>query len=111
MPSSIFIGTVPISSGVSGLATGMATFLGNATSANLASTVTDETGTGALVFANTPTLATPAIGAATGTSVVLSGDCKAATFHVGTDAGVDGSGSTITAITVKKGLITAITVS
>lgn len=111
MPSSVFLGVVPISTGVSGLATGMATFLGNATSANLSSTMTDETGSGALVFANTPTLVTPVLGAATGTSVALSGDCKAATFHVGTDAGVDGSGTTITAITVKKGLITALTVS
>ncbi len=111
MPSSVFLGTVAISSGVSGLATGMATFLGNATSANLASTLTDETGSGAAVFANTPTLVTPAIGAATGASVVLSGDCKAATYHVGTDAGADGSGTVISAITIKKGIVTAITVA
>jgi hypothetical protein len=43
------------------------------TSSELAGVITDETGTGALVFANTPTLTTPAIGAATGTSLVLSG--------------------------------------
>lgn len=73
MAASVFTGTVAISTGVSGLASGMATFLGNATSANLASTLTDETGTGAAVFANTPTLVTPIIGAATGTSVSLSG--------------------------------------
>jgi hypothetical protein len=42
-------------------------------SAELAGVISDETGTGALVFANTPTLVTPAIGAATGTSLVLSG--------------------------------------
>jgi hypothetical protein len=36
--------------------------------------ISDETGSGALVFANTPTLVTPNIGAATGTSLVLSGD-------------------------------------
>lgn len=111
MPASVFLGVVSISTGVSGLATNMATFLGNATSANLAATVTDETGTGALVFANTPTLVTPAIGAATGASVVLSGDCRAATYHVGATAGADGTGSTITAITVSKGIVTAITVS
>ncbi len=68
---SVFLGAVSISSGVSGLATGMATFLGNATSANLASTMTDETGSGALVFANTPALVTPDIGAATGASLAL----------------------------------------
>ena len=43
-------------------------------SAELAGVISDETGTGALVFANTPTLVTPNIGAATGTSLVLSGD-------------------------------------
>jgi len=43
-------------------------------SSELAGIMSDETGTGALVFANTPTLVTPNIGAATGTSLVLSGD-------------------------------------
>jgi hypothetical protein len=36
--------------------------LGTPSSANLASAVTDETGSGALVFANSPTLVTPALG-------------------------------------------------
>jgi len=53
---------LPISTGVSGLGTGVATFLGTPSSANLAAAVTDETGTGALVFANNPTLVTPALG-------------------------------------------------
>ena len=53
---------LPISTGVSGLGSGVATFLGTPSSANLASAVTDETGTGALVFANSPTLVTPALG-------------------------------------------------
>jgi len=53
---------LPISTGVSGLGTGVATFLGTPSSANLASAVTDETGSGALVFANSPTLVTPALG-------------------------------------------------
>lgn len=65
---------LPISTGVSGLGTGVATFLATPSSANLASAVTDETGSGALVFATSPTLVTPNIGAATGTSLVLSGD-------------------------------------
>jgi hypothetical protein len=43
-------------------------------SSELAGIISDETGSGALVFANTPTLVTPNIGAATGTSLVLSGD-------------------------------------
>jgi hypothetical protein len=53
---------LPISTGVSGLGTGVATFLANPSSANLASAVSDETGTGALVFANSPTLVTPTLG-------------------------------------------------
>lgn len=46
---------LPISTGVSGLGTNVATFLATPTSANLAAAVTDETGTGALVFAGSPT--------------------------------------------------------
>ena len=53
---------LPISSGVSGLGTGVATFLATPSSANLLTAVTDETGTGALVFATSPTFVTPALG-------------------------------------------------
>ena len=53
---------LPISSGVSGLGSNVATFLATPSSANLAAAVTDETGTGALVFATSPTLTTPALG-------------------------------------------------
>ena len=64
---------LPIATGVSGLAANVATFLATPSSANLAAVLTDETGTGANVFANTPTLVTPVIGAATGTSLTASG--------------------------------------
>jgi hypothetical protein len=43
------------------------------TSLQLKGVLSDETGSGAAVFADTPTLVTPAIGAATGTSLQLSG--------------------------------------
>jgi hypothetical protein len=46
---------LPISTGVSGLGSGVATFLGTPSSANLRAAVTDETGTGSLVFSNSPT--------------------------------------------------------
>jgi len=46
---------------VSGLGTSVATFLATPSSANLAAAVTDETGSGALVFATSPTIATPTI--------------------------------------------------
>lgn len=57
--------SVAISTGVTGLGSGVATFLGTPSSANLISAITDETGTGALVFANTPTLVTPVLGTPT----------------------------------------------
>jgi len=60
---------LPISTGVSGLGTGVATFLATPSSANLISAVTNETGTGALVFGTSPTLTTPALG--TPSAVVL----------------------------------------
>lgn len=49
---------LPISTGVSGLGSGVATFLATPSSANLASAVTGETGTGALVFGTSPTFTT-----------------------------------------------------
>ena len=61
---------LPISTGVSGLATGVATFLGTASSANLAAALTDETGTGNSVFSASPTLT----GTVTGASSNWSGN-------------------------------------
>lgn len=55
---------LPISTGVSGLGTGVATFLATPSSANLRTAVTDESGSGALLFAN-GALGTPASGTAT----------------------------------------------
>ena len=91
-------------------------------SSELASVISDETGTGALVFANTPTLVTPNIGAATGTSLVLSGDLTVngttttinsteitvddknltlGSVATPTDAGADGGGITLKGATDK----------
>ena len=57
---------LPISTGVSGLGTGVATFLATPSSANLKAAVTDETGSGgALVFSTSPTLVTPVLGTPT----------------------------------------------
>lgn len=60
---------LPVSSGISGLGTGVATFLATPSSANLAGALTDESGTGVAVFTTSPILVTPTIGAATATSV------------------------------------------
>lgn len=80
---------LPIATGVSGLGTGIASFLATPTSSNLLTAITDETGTGSLVFANTPTLVTPIIGAATGTSLSLTGNLSgsAGTFSSTLSAG------------------------
>lgn len=53
---------LPVASGISGLGSGVSTFLATPSSSNLAAAVTDETGSGALVFATSPTLVTPALG-------------------------------------------------
>jgi hypothetical protein len=74
---------LPVSTGVSGLGTNVATFLATPTSANLRTALTDETGSGSAVFATSPTLVTPTlsaptlvtpdIGVATGTSLAVTG--------------------------------------
>lgn len=60
---------------------------GNGTAISAATT----TGSGSVVLANTPTLITPVIGAATGTSLVLSGASTAASF-IPTGSGVPANG-------------------
>ena len=58
-------GTLPVANGGTGITSigsGVATLLGTPSSANLAAAITDETGSGALVFATSPTLVTPVLG-------------------------------------------------
>jgi hypothetical protein len=50
------IGVAYGGTGITSFGTGVATFLGTPSSANLAAAVTDETGTGALVFGTSPTI-------------------------------------------------------
>ena len=72
-------GTLPVANGGTGitsLGTGVATFLGTPSSANLVAAVTDETGSGSLVFATLPTFDTTGVkfsGSTSGTTTVLSG--------------------------------------
>ena len=57
-------GTLPVANGGTGITSfgsGVATFLGTPSSANLASALTDETGTGVAVFNVSPALTTPKI--------------------------------------------------
>ena len=70
-------GTLPAGNGGTGitsLGTGITTWWGTPSSANLASAVTDETGSGSLVFATSPTFVTPVLGTpASGTATNLTG--------------------------------------
>jgi hypothetical protein len=73
-------------------AAGIAAWLTTPTSANLRAAMTDETGTGVLVFNNTPTLVTPNIGAATGTSLAVTGAVTSSgTAGVGYATGAGGA--------------------
>jgi hypothetical protein len=72
---------LPVTS-ITGLGTGVATLLATPSSANLRAAITDETGSGVLVFADTPTLISPVLGAATGTSLALGGSLGSAKLKV-----------------------------
>ena len=83
----------PAVGSITGLATGVATFLATPSSANLAAAVTDETGTGALVFATSPTFVTPILG------VPQSGDFSIGTFTWPTfNQNTTGTASNVTGI-------------
>jgi hypothetical protein len=69
---------LPVASGVSGLGTGVATFLTTPSSANLRAALTDETGTGSAVFATAPTITTPTLTAPV-LGTVASGNISACT--------------------------------
>ena len=79
---------LPVATGISGLGTGVATFLATPSSANLASALTDEAGSGTVAFTNSPTLVTPVLGAATATSIAF-GDAL-----VGSNTGTAGTSET-----------------
>lgn len=78
---------LPVASGISGLGTGVATFLATPSSANLASAVTGETGSGALVFGTGPTIDAPVITGLADISGATAGQIKfPATQNASTDA-------------------------
>jgi hypothetical protein len=87
----------PSVSDIAGFGTGVATFLGAPTSANLRAALTDETGTGSAVFATGPTLVNANLG--TPSALILT---NATGLPIGT--GVSGLGTGIaTALAVNVG--------
>jgi len=63
--------TVPDANGTLAITANKLSTFAATSSSELAGVISDETGSGALVFANTPTLVTPVLGAATATSIAL----------------------------------------
>jgi len=93
--ASAVTGTLPVANGGTGitsLGSNVATFLGTPSSANLRSALTDETGSGAAVFATSPTLVTPALGTpASGVMTNVSGTASSLTAgNVTTNANLTG---------------------
>lgn len=86
---------LPISTGVSGLGTGIATFLATPTSDNLAAAVTDEIGTGALVFASSPTIATPTLSTSFTSPLHIGGTTASSTLTLQSTSGVGTSDSIV----------------
>jgi hypothetical protein len=80
--------TVRIANDVSGLGTGVATFLATPSSANLAAALTDESGSGTVAFTTSPTFVTPTLGAATATTIAF-GDAL-----IGSNTGTAGTSET-----------------
>jgi hypothetical protein len=99
-------------------ASGFDTFAATPSSANLASLVTDETGSGALVFATSPTLVTPVLGTPTSgnlsnctgtylTMYMASGGLNpadATTYYFGIGRAIPTTTATDNAFTVKRAL-------
>lgn len=104
---------LPISTGVSGLGTGVATFLATPTTANLAAAVTGETGTGALVFGTSPALTTPSLSAETySTSATVTAGTNAqgqgaltSDYNVITTTAANPSGVTLPTATVGRRVV------
>jgi hypothetical protein len=74
---------LPVATGISGLGTGVATFLATPSSSNLISAITDETGTGSLVFGTSPAITTSIT---TGSTTFALVNTTATTVHFAGDA-------------------------
>ena len=91
--------TVPVATGITGLATGIPTFLATPSSANLLATMTTKTGTGLSVFGTGPTLSGLTLSdVATGTQC-LHANSSGVVSGTGSDCGSGGGGSVFTGST------------
>lgn len=77
---------LPVSTGISGLGSGIATFLATPSSSNLASALTDETGTSTVVFSASPTFTGTLTAADVTTTGVLRVEQSHETFNALTGA-------------------------
>ena len=71
-----------ITNETAGFSAAIQAFLNNPTSANLSAAMSDETGTGLLVFATSPTLITPVLGAASASSLNVSSKINTQSLNV-----------------------------
>jgi len=71
--------------GVTTLATGVSTFLNYGTSSTLSAVMTDETGTGALVFGSSPTIGTPLITYSNAVGITALGSTNTSATAITTD--------------------------
>lgn len=94
---------LPVSTGISGLGTGVATFLSTPSSANLASAITDETGTGLSVFGTSPNILTSLTTTSTSFSLL---NTSATTLNVGGEATALSIGAATGTATVNNATLT-----
>jgi hypothetical protein len=95
---------LPVATGISGLGTGVATFLATPSSTNLRGALTDETGTGSAVFGTSPTIDSPSI---TGTGAIAGTFTGNITGNVtgnvsGTSGSTTGNAATATALATAR---------
>lgn len=86
---------LPVTTGISGMAANISTFLATPTSANLLAAVTDATGSGNLVFSTSPTLATPIITTSATAPLLIGGSATTSALRLRSTTGVGTTGADI----------------